>query len=208
LESADFVTAEDCLTRAQSAAGGDLGVLKLREDLRLLQSEHHLAVARRRAKCDPHPKSESVSARLMEEHTRLEIDIWNLRAERLPAEADVRVELARRLKKVGNFSGAIQRLAEAQKIAPTNPEVLMVLGECWQHLRQFDKALHFYEQAVAKSKSFGPAEEVPKLARYRAGILCAAMGQRDQARDYFEAVLAADPGFKDARERLDKLRPN
>jgi tetratricopeptide (TPR) repeat protein len=204
----DFAAAEELLTRAQAASGGDLAVLHLREELRLLQSEHRLAIARRRAASDPHPKTESLLLRLADEHNRLEIEIWNLRAERLPATAEVRVELARRLKRIGNFSGAIQRLAEAQKLSPGNPEMLIVMGECWQHLRQFDKALHFYEQAVARSKSLAPTDEVRKLAGYRAGALSAALGQADPAIGFFESVVAADPEFKDARERLDKLRAN
>src|SRR5262245_1304767 len=177
----DFAAAEELLTRAQAASGGDLAVLHLREELRLLQSEHRLAIARRRAACDPHPKTETLLLRLADEHNRLEIDIWNLRAERLPAAADVRVELARRLKRVGNFSGAIQRLAEAQRMSPGNPETLIMMGECWQHLRQFDKALQFYEQAVARSKSLAPSDEIRKLAGYRAGLLSAALGQADPA---------------------------
>ena len=64
------------------------------------------------------------------------------------------------LKRAGNYSGAIQRLEEAHALAETRAdkslaaEVLLELGECWQHLRQFGKALEFYRQAVESGRPF------------------------------------------------------
>ena len=201
-ESGNFAAAEQCLVQAQAASGGDLGVLVLREELRMRQSEQRLAIAQRRAASDPHSKAQALVGRLAEEHNRLEIEILNARAERLPGDALVRIELAQRLKRAGNFSGAIHRLDEALRLHPGESAVLVELGECWQHLRQFAKALDFYEQSAAKVDSPG---ELQKLAHYRGGVLAAALGQSDVAREHFRAVLAADPGYKDARERLDKL---
>jgi hypothetical protein len=50
-----------------------------------------------------------------------------------------------------------------------------------------------------------PPDETLLLARYRAAVLAAAMGNVDFAREQLSAVTAVNPTFKDARERLDKL---
>ncbi len=203
-----FDEAEKVLADVQAATGGDLRVLEERENLQLARSEHRLTMARRRAASDTHPKAETLVARLQDEHCRLEIDIFNLRTERLPRDWSMRLELARRLKRAGNFSGAVQRLAEALKLRPDEPAVLIELGECWQHLRQFTRALEFYEKAKAGAETSEPGGESSKLASYRMAVLAAAMGQREFAREHFRMVVSADAHFKDARQRLDKLEAN
>ena len=112
----------------------------------------------------PASQAQSLVARLEAEHNRLEIDILHLRCERCRTIGALRLELARRLKRAGNFSGAIQRLEEARSFAAGEPAVLIELGECWQHLRQFAKALDFYrpghraaEQQRQRSADIGGA---------------------------------------------------
>ena len=199
----DLASAERHFAHAQSALGADLTLLEERENLRLARSQERLEIARRRAASDPHPQAQSLVARLEEEHNRLEIDVFNMRAERLPQAAGVRLELARRLKRAANFSGAIQRLEEALRLEPDNPAVCIELGECWQHLRQFLKALGYYEQAITAARDGN--DEPLLLARYRAAVLAAAMGKPDLAREHLASIVAQNPDFKDARERLDKL---
>jgi tetratricopeptide (TPR) repeat protein len=200
-----FASAEQYLAQAQAASGGDLSLLELREDLRLRQSEQRLAVARRRAAHDEHPKAQSLVGKFEHEHHRLQIEILNIRAERLPQATDVRIELARLLKQAGNFSGAIQRLEEALRQKADDPAALIELGECWQHLRQFAKALGFYEQAIAAAEAHSAASDDAKLARYRAGVLAAAMGETERATRHLAEIVAVDPAFRDAGQRLDSL---
>jgi tetratricopeptide (TPR) repeat protein len=200
--SQEAVETEELLAREHSAAGADLAMLEKREDARLARSALRIELARRRAASDEHPRAQSLVARLEAEHNRLEIDILNLRAERWPGDIQVRVELARRLKQAGNFSGAVQRLEEAQQLSPDEAAVLVELGENWQHLRQFAKALGYYEQAIAASSS---APALLNLARYRGAALAAALGNHEAARQWLTAIVASDSAFKDARERLDNL---
>jgi tetratricopeptide (TPR) repeat protein len=192
---------ERSLKDAQSAAGASLYLIEQREQLLLARSEHRLSIARRRAEHDPHSRAQTLVERLEIEHNRLEIDIFHLRAERLPGDAAVRIELARRLKRARNFSGAVQRLEEARRLQGEDAETLVELGECWQHLRQFAKALDLYRQATAA----GGEAKLATLAHYRAGVLAAAMGQPAEASEHFGHVLASEPKYKDAQQRLDNL---
>jgi len=195
-----FDKQERALAEAQAAGASPLKILAEREGLQLARAQRRLDIARRRAAADPHPRTELLVHRLGDELARLEIEMLHLRSERLPGDWQVRLELARRLKQAGNFSGAIQRLDEAARIQPGEAAVLVELGECWQHLRQFDKALDYYQQAIAAApNSAGP------LALYRAGVLASAMGRTGEARQLLARLVAIDPAFRDARERLDKL---
>lgn len=193
--------ADDDLTRAQHAAGADLRILEKVEQQLIERSQQRIDIARARAAADPHPKAQRLVGEFEKEHNRLLIDIYHLRAERLPQDAGVRIELARRLKQAGNYSGAIQRLEEAAKLSPEDADVLIELGENWQHLRQFGKALDYYRQAAALAHE----TEALALALYRAGVLAAAMQQNDEAREHLQRLIGLDPAYKDARQRLDNL---
>src|SRR5262249_49333089 len=128
-DAGHFGLATDYFAQAQAASGGDLALLHEREELRRRHSQHRIAIARRRAEDDPHPKAQSLVTRMEAEHNRLEVEILNLRVERLPQSAELRIELARRLKQAGNFSGAIQRLEEVTRLQPINAVALIELGE-------------------------------------------------------------------------------
>jgi len=200
---------ESRLDLAQAAVGSSLTLMQEREQLRLASSEQRIAIAHRRAAHDAHPKAQLLVGRFEAEHLRLEIEILHLRCERLPGDWKIRLELARRLKLAGNYSGAIQRLEEASRLQPDEPEILVELGECWQHLRQFAKALDYYHLAIGPTAAEGERRtgaESLVLARYRAGVLSAAMGRTDEAVLHLSDVVVVNPGYKDAQQRLDKLR--
>ena len=191
------------LADAQAAGGPLLMLLGQREALQLARAQHRVRIAQRRAAADSHPKSARLVEHLAAEHARLEIEMLHLRCERLPGDWRVRVDLAKRLKAAGNYSGAIQRLEEAGRIEPGVAAVAIELGENWQRLRQFAKALEFYRQAIAVA-----SDEDLKLALYRGGTLAAAMGQPDEARGHLTRLIGIDAAYRDARERLDKLPRN
>ncbi len=191
---------EQSLASRQARGGPLLSILGEREALQLARAEQRLTVALRRANGDPHPKAQSLVARLENEHHRLHIEILHLRCERLPGDWQMRVELARRLKAAGNYSGAIQRLDEALRLQPGNAETRIELGECWQHLRQFAKALDCYQAAIDVAR-----DDNLSLSLYRAGVLAAAMGRIAEARGFLGRLLSAEGAYRDARERLDNL---
>jgi thioredoxin-like negative regulator of GroEL len=199
----NYESADRRLAEAGAAAGEDLAIRREREELRLAHSEQHLAIARRRAASDKHAKAQSLVSQLEAELLRQEIEILHLRCERLPGDVRLRLELAQKLKQAGNYSGAIQRLEEARGDASLTAEVQLELGECWQHLRQFEKAIDYYRQAIATEQ---PRSLLAAL--YRMGVLASAMGKTSEAREALTRLVEMDPGYKDARERLDKLPAN
>lgn len=200
-----FDDAERSVAKAQSLAGGDLSVREQAEEVPLARLRHQVAIAQRLAQRDPSPAFQLLLRQWREELGRLEIATLNARCERFPGDKRLTLELAIRLKRIDNFSGAISRLEEIRGIPELQPAVLRELGECWQHLRQFDRALDFYRRAIEASQ--GSESDETRLARYRLAVLATSLGKPAEARQELTLILVGDPGFKDARERLDKLPP-
>lgn len=196
-----FDEAEQAAAKAQSLAGGDLRVREQGEEVALARLRKQVEIARRLVEHDPAPAHQATLQQWEAELNRLETATLNARSERFPQDAQLKLELALRLKRAGNYSGAIQRLEEIPVDSPNRPSVLIELGECWQHLRQFEKALEFYRQAIAAAEGQPDAEPL-KLALYRGGLLASALTQTEQARVWLERLVALDPAFKDASRRL------
>ncbi|MFN0021436.1 MAG: tetratricopeptide repeat protein [Pirellulaceae bacterium] len=199
-----FDEAEAVAAKALSLSGGDLAVREKVEDISLGRLQNNLAIARRLVEHEPSPAHRQTLHRWEEEFGRLVLATLNARSERFPQDIGLKLEVAVRLKRAGNYSGAIQRLEEIAADQWFRPNVLLELGECWQHLRQFEKALGRYSQVIAAAEELNQPEPL-KLALYRAGSLAAAMQQTSAARNWFERVVSLDPEFKDARAKLLQL---
>lgn len=200
----EFDEAEAAAAKALSLSGGDLAVREQVEDISLARLKNNVAIARRLVEHDPSPAHQQTLRQWEEELGRLELATLNARSERFPQDAGLKLEVAIRLKRAGNYSGAIQRLEEIAADHSQRPNVLLQLGECWQHLRQFEKALGFYSQSIAAAESRGQPEAL-KLALYRAGFLAAAMQRTVEAKTWFQQIVSLDSEFKDARQRLREL---
>lgn len=199
-----FDEAEAAAAKALSLSGGDLTVREQVEDISLARLQNNVAIARRLVEYETSPAHQQTLHRWEEELGRLELATLNARSERFPQDAGLKLEVTIRLKRAGNYSGAIQRLEEIATDHSLRPSVLLELGECWQHLRQFEKALGLYSQAIAAAEELSQPEPL-KLALYRAGSLATAMQQTSAARNWFERLVTLAPEFKDARARLGQL---
>ncbi|MCE9525150.1 MAG: soluble NSF attachment family protein, partial [Planctomycetales bacterium] len=199
-----FDEAEAAAAKALSLSGGDLAVRVQVEDISLARLQNNVAIARRLVEHQPSPAHQQTLRRWEEELGRLELATLHARSERFPQDAGLKLEVAIRLKRAGNYSGAIQRLEEIAADHMLRPGVLLELGECWQHLRQFEKALGLYSQAITAAEELSQPVAL-KLALYRAGSLATAMQQTSAARTWFERLVSLDPEFKDARARLLQL---
>ncbi len=201
-----FDEAEAAAAKAMSLSGGDLAVRETMEEISLTRLKDNVAIARRLVGHDPSPAHQQTLRRWEEELGRLELATFYARSERFPQDAGLKLEVARRLKRAGNFSGAIQRLEEIAADQKLRSGVFLELGECWQHLRQFDKALDLYTQAIAAAEQWSQGESL-HLALYRAGSLAAALQRGADAKALFQRLVTLAPDFKDARQWLLKLAP-
>jgi tetratricopeptide (TPR) repeat protein len=81
--------------------------------------------------------------------------------------------------------------------------VLLESGECLQYLKQYQRSLQAYRQAIELFAANGETEQL-KLALYRGGVLGAAMHQ-EIGRELLARLVELDPTFRDAKQRLEKL---
>jgi tetratricopeptide (TPR) repeat protein len=199
-----FDEAEAAAAKALSISGGDLSVREQVEEILLARLKNNVAIARRLVEHEPSEAHQRTLRRWEEELRRLELETLNARSERFPQDANLKLQVAVRLKRGGNYSGAVQRLEEIAAGESLRSQVLIELGECWQHLRQFEKALDFYTQAIASAEG-GQQQEPLQLALYRAAILAAAMQRTADAKVWLERLVSLAPDFKDAQQRLKNL---
>ena len=199
-----FDEAEAAAAKAMSLSGGDLAVREQVEEIALARLKNNVSIAHRLVEHEPSPAHQQTLRRWEEELGRLELATLHARSERFPQDARLKLEVAIRLKRAGNYSGAIQLLEEIAADHSLRPSVLLELGECWQHLRQFDKGLDFYTQAISAAEDRNQPEPL-HLALYRAGSLASAMQRIADAQAWLARLLTLAPDFKDARQRLLQL---
>jgi tetratricopeptide (TPR) repeat protein len=196
--------AEAILRRAQAASGNNLKVRELLESVQIHRGRAQLAAAEQQASHGGE-EARALLERMKQELNRLELGIYQGRAERYPANKGLRFELAVRLKRVGRFKEAAELFREVADDSRYAPSATVQRGECLQQLRQYQEALQCYVDAreLAGDRDL----EVRKLALYRAGTLAMGLKEPDQARSAFAQLHQLDPAYRDVQARLDKLRP-
>ncbi|MCA9263333.1 MAG: tetratricopeptide repeat protein [Planctomycetales bacterium] len=201
----ELARAEQVLNRALGVSGNNFQVQEALEDVQVVRAKHRLAVAKQRASDEPSDEATDLFNRLKDELNRLELDIYERRSRRYPDDMAARYELGIRLKRAKNYAEAAKYLEESRQDPHREPLAALYQGECLQQLRKYQPALQAYQAAVKAAPE--TAEEVLKLALYRAGTLAAGLKDHETAVNHLKKLLSLDPNYGDARERLDKIEP-
>ncbi len=195
--------AERVLTKALSVSSGDLDTRERLEETRLRRVHQQAAVADRRAKAEATPETAELAKRMHAQANQAELEVFAARAARNPSNLQYQFELGLRLKRAGKYREAIQAFQVARDDAKRLADAQLHLGECFQKIEQFRLAMSSYEAAVAAAPEAN--SELQKLARYRAGVLATGLGELDKAEKHLTELAAADFGYRDVADRLDKL---
>ena len=198
-----FADAEKVLAAAIEANGVSLKLESLYEDARIRTSGAKVAIAEQRYARSKSDEAKELGAKLRDDLNRLELEIYEKRCQRYPDKLRLHYELALRLRRAGNYLEAVKSYDEARKDPDYKVAATLEMGECWQQLKQYSKAMKCYEVAISKSTDLDGDRQ--KLALYRGGILAAALKRQDEAKQWFQKILELDPAFKDTAARLDKL---
>jgi tetratricopeptide (TPR) repeat protein len=91
-------------------------------------------------------------------------------------------------------------LLKAFDLEPTNVDVNVCLGIGYAKLKNYGRALHFYEKALDKSPKHRAALE-------GAAGAAAKSGSSGKAKRLYERLLAVDPSNADAKAYLDADEP-
>lgn len=205
LDEERLAEAETVLKRALAVSGNDLTVREKYEDVTIQRHRQQLSVAERLAASEQTRESQELVAQLRAELNRRELEIYRGRCERYPQDTANHYQLGVRLKRAGSFAEAIVQFTGLGDQAPQADAAALELGECYQQLKQYQPALKWYRRAVEAGRG-GHHPEVRKLALYRGGVLAAALKELAVAESLFQQLLELDSGYKDAADRLDKVR--
>lgn len=192
------------LTKAQSVSGNSLKVQERIEDVEILRKKQQLAVAERRAQSESDGEHQQLVTRLRDDLNRMELEIYDRRAQRYPQDLELKFQLGMRLKRIGNFREALNCFELSQNLPARRYFSALERGECLQRQKQYEKALECY--CLAAEEPSADRIETKKLALYRLGVLAEGLKHWDAAERGLSDLVALDSVYKDAATRLDKLR--
>ncbi|MEX0641804.1 MAG: hypothetical protein WD468_03840 [Pirellulales bacterium] len=195
--------AEEILSRALAASGGDVAIRERLEDAHLRRAQQQVEVAKRKAEVEKSEPATELARRMAAQANQAEMEVFAARSARNPGNLLLQYELGLRCKRAGKFKEAIQAFQAARDDARHKAIVQLHLGESFQHIRQFKLALTAYEAAIAAADSM--QLDTRKLALYRAGVLAIELKDADRAEKYLTELAGLDFGYRDVADRLDKL---
>jgi tetratricopeptide (TPR) repeat protein len=197
-----YDAAERTLERALAANGRSLLLLERLENVQMERAQQQYETAAEFVERENVPAARELAGRLRQNWRRVQLEAFRSRSLREPDRLDWQYEYAWRLKREKLYQAAEEAYRALLERTPERCEWIIDRGECLQFLECFDEALACYDEAAKRA----PAGEVRLLAQYRYAVLAVGMERLDAAQTSFEAIVAAEPNFKDARQRLDNLR--
>ena len=199
-----FRDAYQTLKRGLDASGGsNLKMLEQTEDAQIRMTRSQVAIAEKRAAAEKTTEAADLARRFRAELNRQEIQIFSARCERYPDDLSLKYELAVRLKRDGNHRAARQSFEAARSDPALRASATLELGECFQQLKQYANAIKCYQAA---SRAAEEGSETHHLALYRLGVLATALKNLETAEDALDQLVKINPSFRDAQDRLDKVR--
>jgi tetratricopeptide (TPR) repeat protein len=188
-----FAEAEKLLAKAYELSNGDNDVREKWEDSQIRGLRQKIAQAK-----DPEVKKK-LQAEYFEKDTRF----YQARVERYPNNLLFKYELGYRLMKTRRYAEAIRELQTAKNDPRRRGMCMLVLGECFQQIKQYRLAMRHYEAAIQEIADHDGDNK--KRAYYLAGRLALALGEVEPAEKHLSALAGLDFTYKDVSKLLDKV---
>lgn len=183
----------------------NVSVVERLEDVNMLRAREQVKLAEDQAAEQKTQEANDLVEKLREECYQLELDVFRNRCFRHPDDKRLKFQLGLRLQQIGNHREALESLQAGLEFPELRAPASLEIGEILQRHHQFPKALQCYRQAAQVAAGDENLHDCRKRALYRAGVLATAMTLTDTARQYLAELVKMDPGYRDARTRLDKL---
>jgi tetratricopeptide (TPR) repeat protein len=194
------------LRTALDVSGGDQSIREQVEDVELDQLKHNLELAEEAVRSNGEDKTARKNATaLAKELLQREIGIFNSRIERYPQDSRLKFDLAQRYMRTKKWSEAIPQLQQASADTRLECDVLVALGECFLNDKKERLGRRQFEKACEKVNQHDRPDLFLKT-HYVLGRLCQKAGQREQAEDHYNEVLAVEYNYRDTLKRLEKLQ--
>ena len=151
-----------------------------------------------------HPEVEEQKAKLaelMSSQSGQLISEAQARVDRNPTDMQLRFELGQRLFEAEEFRDAIPQLQQAKRSPNLRIRVMNMLGQCYAKLKMTDLAAQQFEEAVGEIHGM---DETKKELLYNIGLLYDEMNEKEKSLDALKQIYAADYGYRDVAERVEK----
>jgi tetratricopeptide (TPR) repeat protein len=188
-----YKEAEELLATAFELSDGDIDIREKWEDAQLRHLRQRMSVA----------ADAAVKKKLQEEYFEKDMEVYKNRVERYPNNLSFKFELGYRYMLTKRYAEAIQELQVAKNDPRRKGASILVLGQCFQHIKQYRLAMSHYASAI---------QEIPdrdadnkKRALYLAGRLAMAMKDLDAAEKYLTTLAGLDFTYRDVSALLDKI---
>ncbi|MCK4602567.1 MAG: tetratricopeptide repeat protein, partial [Phycisphaerae bacterium] len=124
------------------------------------------------------------------------------RAKNYPTDLAIKFELGRRQLLDKNYDEAIALLQQAQRDPRRHVQAMNYLAQAFASKGWYREAAETYERALQSEMP----EDRSKELKYNLADALEKLGKLDRARDLLSEVVQIDYNYKDARDRLEKLR--
>lgn len=207
--------AEQTLTRALEASGGDVNIRERLEDMQLRRLRDNVGVAEKRFRTEKSEEAKNLYGKFRGELLQRELEIYAARAERYPTNLGFKYEVGTRLKKTGKPREAIPYLQQALGDNRRKGEVLLLLGECFQSLKPLQAKLAMNNYMAAVEAISDMEIDLKKMALYRTGVMALFQKDLERAESYLTTLAGMDFAYSgssgsvsDLLDKIAKLRDN
>jgi tetratricopeptide (TPR) repeat protein len=140
----------------------------------------------------------------------LERELWSFealdfrrRVDLRPADANLRLQLGRRLMRVGEFDAAMGELQKAMGDPRTKRDAQFSLAQCFQGKGYNDLACKEYQKAL---EGVVQVDDRAKEILYNLGAIAEAEGKTAEARAFYARIFEVDIGYRDVAGKMERYK--
>ena len=200
LELAQHYLSEDQFAKAEKLLGKAYELSNEDADIREKWEDAQLRHMRQRIIQTEDPEE---AKKLRREYFNKDVEFCEKRAERYPNNLIFKYELGYRYMKTKQYAEAIRELQAAKNDPRRKGACMLVLGECFQQIKQLPLAMTHYESAIQELSE--REAENRKKALYLAGRLALYLRDLAVAEKHLTTLASLDFTYKDVSKLLDKL---
>jgi tetratricopeptide (TPR) repeat protein len=190
---------------ADLTKGADAGLIRKVSDLRIKRLEREIAA--HEEFLSTHGPAHELYGKKSEElkaakKSRAEILLEDARnrAERNPADLQLRFELGGHLVDAGLFREAVPELQRARQNPNARLRAMNLLGHCYSELGMLDLAMKQLEEASTEILSM---DAMKKEILYNLGLVYERLGAGEKSLNCMKQIYQADYGYKDVAKRVE-----